>query len=337
MAWLVGKEKRVKAIRIEEFGGPEVLQTAEMPVPEVGEEEVLIELRASSVNRADILTRSGVYHAAGQPPIVPGFEGSGIVRGVGSNVAGISSGDRVLAFGGRPGFYAEYVAVPQAHVVKMPEDLGWDSAAALSVAPLSAWYCLRRLARLQSGEKVLIWAAASGVGDAAVQIAKHLGATVIATAGSDEKVAWALENGADEGINHSREDVIERTKAIAGEEGVEVVLDTIGGAVFGESLKAVGHGGRVVALANVALEESRIDTRDFYPKNATIHGFQITNLMQHLGYDPRDDLEELADLVAGGGLEIHVDRIFPLDKADDAHRHLEERRNRGKVVIRPRG
>jgi NADPH2:quinone reductase len=162
---------------------------------------------------------------------VPGFEGSGIVREAGPTVTGVSVGDRVLAFGGRPGFYAEYVAVPQGHVVLIPETLDWNSAAALPVAPLSAWYCLRHLARLRSGEKVLVWAAASGVGDAAVQIAKHLGATVIATAGSDEKVAWAVENGADEGINHARDEVLERTRGIVGEGGIEVVLDTVGGDV----------------------------------------------------------------------------------------------------------
>ena len=108
-----------------------------------------------------------------------------------------------------------------------------------------------------------------------------------------------------------------------------------GGSIFSESLKVVGHGGRVVALANVALEESRIDTRDFYPKNATIYGFQITNLIQRLGYGPRDDLGELADLVVRNKLEIHVDRAFPLGRAADAHRYLEERRNRGKVIIHP--
>lgn len=326
----------MKAVRIEEFGEPEVLVVSDTPEPEPEGDEVLIELRASGVNRADILTRSGDYHGAGQPPIVPGFEGSGIVQGIGPDVTDVRAGDRVLAFGGRPGFYAEYAAVPQGHVVRMPEDLDWDSAAALPVAPLSAWYCLRHLARLREGEKVLIWAAASGVGDAAVQISKHLGATVIATAGSEEKVAWALENGADEGINHATQEVLEKTRDIAGEGGVEVVLDTVGGRVFGESLKAVGHGGRVVCLANVALEESRIDTRDFYPKNATIYGFQITNLMQRLGYDPRADLRELADLAARGELEVHVDQSFPLERADDAHRYLEERRNRGKVMIHPR-
>ena len=133
-----GKEQINKAVQIEEFGGPEVLKTAEIPTPEAGENEVLIELRASSVNRFDILTSSGSYHGAGQPPIVPGFEGSGIVQEPGLAATGISSGDRVLAFGGRPGFYAEYIAVPIRHVVKIPENLDWDSAAALPVAPLSA-------------------------------------------------------------------------------------------------------------------------------------------------------------------------------------------------------
>jgi NADPH:quinone reductase len=219
--------------------------------------------------------------------------------------------------------------------VSIPKALDWDSAAALPVAPLSAWYCLCHLAQLRSGEKVLVRAAASGVGDAAVQIAKHLGATVIATAGSDEQVARALENGADEGIDHAREDVLERTRNIAGEGGVEVVLDTVGGRHFGESLKLVGHGGRVVDLANVALEESVIDTRGFYPKNATIYGFQITNLVQRLGYDPRGDLAELADLPIQGKFEVHVDRVFSLEEAGDAHRHMEERRNRGKIMIHP--
>lgn len=113
------------------------------------------------------------------------------------------------------------------------------------------------------------------------------------------------------------------------------MLDTVGGARFGESLKAAGHGGRVVSLANVALEGSTIDTRDFYPKNVAIYGFQVTNLMQRLGYDPRGDLAELANSVVEGGLKVHVDRAFPLNDAAEAHRHLEGRLNRGKVVLHP--
>ncbi len=325
----------MKAQVIEEFGDPEVLQGAEVPRPEPGNGEVLIEVRAAGVNRVDLLTRSGRYHRARRPPLVLGLEGSGVVKEVGAAVRTLASGDRVLAFGGRPGFYAEHVAVAAGQVVRMPEDLDWYSAAALPTAPLSALYCLRHLARLEPGETVLVYAAASGVGHAAVQIAQRMGATVIATAGSDEKVSWALENGADHGINYARQDVLAETKAIAGEEGVEVVLDAVGGARFAEGLKAVGHGGRLVTLANVALEGSQVDTRDFYPKNVAIYGFQLTNLIERLGYDPRSDLEELAGYVSRGDLKIHVDKIFPLERAAEAHRYLEERRNRGKVMLEP--
>ncbi len=325
----------MKAVRIEQFGSPEVLQLIEVPRPEPAEDEVLVELRASSVNRADLLTRAGNYHRAGRPPLVPGFEGSGVVREMGSEVEGFGPEDRVFASGGRPGFYAEYVAVPASHLVHVPEELDWASAAALPTAPFSAWYCLRHLAQLRHGETVLVYAAASGVGDAATQIAKHLGATVIAVAGSDEKVAWALENGADKGINHSRQDVLAEAMSITGDEGVEVVLDAVGGSAFAEALKVVGHGGRVVTLANVALEGSHVDTRDFYPKNATIYGFQVINLIERMGYDPRGDLEKLAGLVVEGKLKIHVDRVFPLAEVAGAHHYLEERRNKGKVILTP--
>jgi NADPH:quinone reductase len=277
----------MKAVQIERFGAPEVLEVAEVSSPEPQGDEVLIEVEAAGVNRADLLTRSGLYHRAGQPPLVPGFEGSGVVREVGDSVERFAPGDRVFAFGGRPGFYAEQVAVSERRVVGVPEGLDFASAAALPTAPLSAWYCLRHLARLGAGEKILIYAAASGVGDAAVQIAKLTDAEVLAVAGSEEKVAWALRNGADHGVN-------------------------------------------------VALEPSTVDTRDFYPKNATIHGFQLTNLVERLGYDPRGDLEELARLAARGELKVHVDVIFPLAEAAEAHRHMEGRRNRGKVILETR-
>jgi len=325
----------MKAVLVQEFGGPEVLRVAEVERPRPRAGEVLVEVEAAGVNRADLLTRSGRYHRAGRPPLVPGFEGAGVVREVGAGVGRFATGDRVFAFGGRPGFYAEYVAVPEGRAMRVPEGLEAAPAAALPTAPLSAWYCLRRLARIEAGERVLVYAAASGVGDAAVQIAKLSGAEVVATAGSEEKVGWALENGADHGVNHAEEDVASRVAELTDGAGVEVVLDTVGGARFAEALRVVGHGGRVVTLANVALEPSTVDTRDFYPKNATIYGFQISNLVERLGYDPRGDLEELAALAAGGGLEVHVDRSFPFGRAADAHRYMEERRNRGKVVLEP--
>jgi NADPH:quinone reductase len=149
-------------------------------------------------------------------------------------------------------------------------------------------------------------------------------------------VTWALQNGADHGVNYAEQDVLSEIDVIFGEGGVDVVLDAVGGIRFAEALKAVGHGGRVVALANVALEPSAVDTRDFYPKNVTIHGFQLLNLIERLGYDPRGDLEELAHLTARGELKVHVDVTFPLAEAAEAHRHMEGRRNRGKVILKTR-
>jgi NADPH:quinone reductase len=326
----------MRAVQIERFGGPEVLEVSEVSSPEPQGEEVLLDVEAASVNRADLLTRAGLYHRAGHPPLVPGFEGSGVVREVGDSVERFTPGGRVFAFGGRPGFYAERVAVPERRVVSMPEGLDFASAAALPGAPLTAWYCLRHLARLEVGETVLIYAAASGVGDAAVQIAKLTGAEVLAVAGSEEKVTWALQNGADHGVNYAERDVLSEIDAIFGGGGVDVVLDAVGGVRFSEALKVVGHGGRVVALANVALEPSVVDTRDFYPKNVTIHGFQLHNLVERLGYDARGDLEDLARLAACGELKVHVDATFPLAEAAEAHRHMEGRRNRGKIILKTR-
>jgi NADPH:quinone reductase len=317
------------------FGGPEVMEVAEVPDPVPEEGEVLVDLRAASVNRADILLRSGSYHAAPPFPIVTGREGAGVVREVGPGVEGLAPGRRVVAFGGRPGFYAQAVAAPASKVLPLPEGVGWEEAAALPTAWVTAWYCLRRLARVREGETVLVFAAASGVGDAAVQIAKDTGARVIGTAGSPEKVAWAVENGADVGVDHEREDVVAAVTEATEGRGADVVIDAVGGRAFTTALKAVGHLGRVVALANVTLEDSVVNTRDFYPKNATIHGFQISNLMDRT-YDPRPDLAELLGLVAEGRFHVHVDRVFPLEEAAGAHRYLEERRNRGKVLLDPR-
>jgi NADPH2:quinone reductase len=324
----------MRAVQVDRFGGPDVMRLVDLPLPEPGSDEALIEVRAAGVNRIDVLLRSGRHHTPPTLPFVPGREASGIVKKVGPDVGAIRPDTAVVALVGRPGAYAEFMAVPAGKVVPMPEGLDWASAASLPTAWLTAWYCLRHLARLKEGEILLVHAAASGVGDAAVQIAKHLGARVIATAGSDEKVAWALANGADWGLNYERQDLLAETSRLTDGRGVQVVLDAVGGRMFPLSLKAIGSRGRVVALANVALEDSVINTRDFYPKNATVYGFQMSRLLEE-GYDPRQDLEALMELHASGILRVNVDRVFPLAAAPEAHAYLEERRNRGKVVLAP--
>ncbi|MEV7343492.1 zinc-binding dehydrogenase [Streptomyces sp. NPDC093544] len=327
----------MRAVRIDEFGGPEVLVPVEVPDPVAGPGQALVRVVAAGVNRVDALVRAGVYHRAGRPPLIPGVEAAGTVAAVGEGVTGISVGQRVMALDGvnAPGFYAELAVVPAERVTVLPDGVGLTEAATLPVAWLSAWYSLRRLARVAKGDTVVVKAAASGVGSAAVQIAAEAGAHVIAIAGSPRKTAWAAGFGADSVIDtsaHPDDAEVDEVLRLTDGRGADVVLDTVGGRAFGRSLREIAHGGRVVALANVALEPSTVDTRDFYPKNASILGFQLTNLQIH-GYDPRADLRELAERVAAGTYRVPVETVFPLEQARAAHERLEQRDNRGKIVI----
>ncbi|MFG2779578.1 zinc-binding alcohol dehydrogenase family protein [Streptomyces prunicolor] len=328
----------MRAVRIDEFGGPEVLVPVEVPDPVAGPGQVLVRVAAAGVNRADALIRSGNYHRAGKPPLIPGVEGAGTVAALGEGVTGFTVGQRVVALDGvnSPGFYAELAVVPATQVTALPDGIDLTHAAALPVAWLSAWYCQRHLARVTKEDTVLVKAAASGVGSAAVQIAAETGARVIALAGSPEKAAWAGEFGAHATLDtsaHPDDAEVDEVLRLTEGRGADVVLDTVGGRAFGRSLREIGHGGRVVALANVALESSTVDTRDFYPKNASILGFQLTNLQIHGGYDPRPDLSELAERVAVGTYRVPIETVVPLAEARAAHERLERRDNRGKIVI----
>jgi NADPH2:quinone reductase len=322
----------MQIVRVDAFGPPEVLQLVEMEPPALGPGEIRLAVRASGVNRADILQRTGKYHGV-QAPVFPGREAAGVVTEVAAGVSGIAMGERAVAFGVRPGGYATEVVAPAASAVALPPGVSFEQGACLPTSWLSAWYTLVRLAQVKAGETALVQGAASAVGHAAVQIARWRGARVLATAGSREKLDWLRGLGADDGIDYSREDVSQRVKAITGGKGVEVVLDAVGGRAFRSSLESLAYRGRCVSMANVTTEDSVVNTRDFYPKNATIFGFQLPFLIARDGYDPRPDLAELLRLVAAGELRVHVDRTFPLADAAAAHRHLEERRNRGNVVL----
>jgi NADPH:quinone reductase len=324
----------MRAVQIREFGPPDVLALQELPDAAPGPGQVLIAVEAAGVNRADVLFRSGGYHRGPALPAVPGLEAAGRIAAVGQSVDGFVVGDRVLAWGaaGQPGFYADHAVVPIGRVLPVPGEVPATAAAALPVAWLTAWYCLLRLGRLRPGDTVLVHAGASGVGSAAVQIARDAGARVIATAGAPDKRAWVRELGADEVLDHRGADVPAEVRRLTDGQGANVVLDLVGGDTFAGSLRAVARAGHVVALANVALAPSTIDTRDFYPRNVHIHGFQITDLMEH-GYDPRPDLRELLTALDGGRFTVPVDATFGLADAAGAHRRLESRAARGKVIL----
>jgi NADPH:quinone reductase len=327
-------DRIMHAVQVTEFGPPDVLALHELPDPVPGRGEVLIAVEAAGVNRADVLFRSGGYHRGPALPAVPGLEAAGRVTALGPDVDGFAVGDRVLAWGatGEPGFYADLASVPTERVLPVPDRVAPTSAAALPVAWLTAWYCLHRLGGLTGSDTVLIHAGASGVGSAAVQIAREAGARVIATAGSPDKRAWVRELGADEVLDHRTVDVPAEVRRLTDGQGANVVLDLVGGDTFAGSLRAVARAGHVVALANVALAPSTIDTRDFYPRNVHIHGFQITDLMEH-GYDPRPDLRELLTALDTDRFAVPVDATFPLADAAGAHRRLESRGTLGKVIL----
>jgi NADPH2:quinone reductase len=322
------------ASRVFQFGAPDALTWSEVPDPRPDRGEVVVAVTAAGVNRADLLYRAGRYHRGPALPAIPGLEGAGHVIAVGAGVDEFHEGDRVLAWGpiGDPGFYAEQAAVPATRVVGVPDQVELTAAAALPVAWLTAWYCLHRLGDVRSGNDVLIHAGASGVGSAAVQIARDAGARVIATAGGGEKLKWVRDLGADVVLDHTTTDVTAEVLLLTNGRGANVVLDLVGGETFAASLRAAARQANVVALANVALAPSVIDTRDFYPRNVHIHGFQITDLMDH-GYDPRADLQELLDGLALQRFTVPIDSTFPLSDAAAAHERLESRAALGKVLL----
>lgn len=324
----------MRAVQLTEFGPAHTMRPSEIPDPTAGLGEIVVALSAASVNRADLLYRSGKYHAGPPLPAVLGAEGAGTVAEIGPGVAGFEIGDRAVVWGasGAPGCYAERAAVSADKALKIPPEVELVDAAAVPIAWLSAWYCLHHLLELRDGDTVLITAAASGVGSAAIQIARDVGATVIAVVGHDDKAPWVTDLGANHVLNRLRDDVVDQVRNLTSGSGADAALDLTGGETFSACVRAVGHSGRVAAMANVALAPSTLDTRDFYPKNARIFGFQITNLMDH-GYDPRPDLGELLDAVATGRFTVPIDATFPLARAADAHRHMEGRGARGKVML----
>lgn len=324
----------MRAAVVQEFGGPEVLVWAERPDPRPGPRDVVVAVEAAGVNRADLLFRSGNYHRGPALPAVPGLEAAGTVVTVGEDVRDVSPGDRVLTWGatGEPGFYAEQAVVPADRIVAVPGEVTAQAAATLPVAWLSAWYCLHHLGAVAAGRTVVVHAGASGVGSAAVQIARDAGARVIATAGGPDKIEWVRGLGADEVLDHHDVDVPAEIGRLTGGRGADMVLDLVGGDTFAGSLRSVARAGTVVAMANVALAPSTIDTRDFYPRNVHIHGFQITDLLEH-GYDPRPDLQELVAGLAKGRFRVPIDSTFPLHDAAGAHARLASRAALGKVVL----
>jgi NADPH2:quinone reductase len=323
----------MRAIEITEFGGADVIELTERDVPEPGEGEVRIEVRAAGVNFADIMQRRGHYHGGPEPPYRPGAEVAGVIDAVGDGV-NREVGEAVVSLVGGGG-YAEYAVADARSLLDVPGDMGFEAAAGFPVQWLTAHNCLHEWGGLESDETVLIHAAAGGVGTAAVQLADQAGATVIGTASTEEKLSTAADLGMDHGVRYTEEDFVERVLEITDGEGVDLVLDGIGGDTSDRSLDALTSFGRMVSFGAAAGEPGRPNTADLLFGNKSVIGYHLGLAMEEKPERVMGAVPELAQLLGDGTLEVQVGHTFDLEDAAEAHRFIEDRKSSGKVVLLP--
>jgi len=324
----------MKAIVIHEFGDESVLRYEDAPDPKPGADEVLIRVRAASINRGDFGRRAGFFQAT-RTPLIIGWDIAGDIVEVGANVSDLRPGQRVVAqvMGGG---YAELAAAPANATVPMPEGISYEEAASLPVAWLTAWIALLDTAPLKPGETALVQSVSSGVGMAGVQIAKRVAnaSVVFTTAGTDEKCRRGLELGADYAINYTKSDFLTEVMERTNGRGVDVALDMIGGETFAKSQQALAEGGRLVSVGRASGAPPVIDEELAQRKKQMI----TTNWLVFT-IKPREqlsaELAKIMDLVAAKKLDAVVDRVFPLSQAAEAHRYLAGRNQFGKVLLRP--
>ena len=322
----------MKAVRFHKFGGPEVLvYEGELPRPVPGKGEVLIKVAGAGVNFADLMRRSGSYPGA-EPPATLGLEAAGTIEELGPGVAEFKVGDPVL--GRAAGGQAEYVSVDASTLFRCPDGMDLVQAGGIPVVFLTAYHLLKTRAGVQAGETVLVQAGASGVGTAAIQLAKLWGARVIATASTEEKLSLARSLGADETINYVNSDFEEEIKGLAGGAGVQVILECVGGEVLEKSLRCLAQYGRLVIYGNASGRPASLPASDIYPVNRGVLGFSIGRSPQG-ALDHHSAMGEMLPLFHTGKLRLVIDRIMPMEDVAKAHNHLADRGSKGKVILTP--
>ena len=342
----------MQAVQITEHGGREGLKYGKQPEPEPGPEEVLVEIEAGGLNHLDVWTRRGLPGVELNLPHVPGSDGAGTVRTVGSAVDRFAAGDRVALSAGVscgrcefcragdptrcvnyhvigehiPGVHAEYAAVPAENLVAVPEGVDWVTAAAAPLVFQTAWRMLVTRGELRAGESVLVLGASGGVGHAAVQIAEYAGAEVYATASTKEKLAHAAELGADHTINYEREDFAAAIRERTDKRGVDVVVDHVGAATWRDSLKSLAKGGRLVTCGATTGGAPETDINRIFWNQLEVIGSTMAT---------PGEVDEVLKLVWNGTFEPHVRAVLPMSEIARGHEMLEDREGFGKVVVRP--
>ncbi len=314
-------------------GGPEVLVPTSAAVPQPGPGQVLVKVAAAGVNRPDVLQRMGLYPAPKGHNDLPGLEISGEVAAIGAGVTRFELGQRVMALVNGGG-YAEFCLADEGSTLHVPEGLSIIEAAGLPETFFTVWHNVFERGALQPGEWILIHGGTSGIGVTAIQLAKAFGAKVITTTGSDAKCEAARKLGADHAVNYRTEDFLDTVKAATGGRGVDVILDMVGGDYIERNIRALADDGRLVYIGFQSGSKATIDFMRVMLKRLTITGstlrIRTAEVKAHIA---RKVEAEILPLLAAGDIKVPIDSTFPLAKAADAHRRIEEGTHIGKIVL----
>jgi len=342
----------VKAAFFKEHGGADKILYDDYRDPVPGEGAVVVRVRACALNHVDMLLLDGRFPPPEGLPHVNGCEVTGTIESMGPGVKGLDRGRRVIIFPGfscgaceyclrgertvcvrygylgahKDGGYAELVKAPAANIRALPEAISFEAGAAVPLAMLTAWHALVAQVGLTPGQTVLVHAAGSGVGSAAIQIARLCGARVITTVGSDDKIEFARSLGADHVVNYRTQDFVEETRRWSNKRGVDIVIEHIGGETFERSVYALTRLGTLVTIGSHDTHWGRLDLRHVYSKNLRVVGTNLGSILE---------LQVVLDHVVDGRLKPVVDRVFPLADARAAVQHVLDRKNRGKVLVVP--
>jgi len=322
----------VKAIRCKSFGPPDSLVFEELPSPAPKSGEVLVSVKAASVNFPDVLIIENKYQVKPPLPFSPGSELAGVVKHAGPDVTSVKPGDRVMAITGY-GAFAEEVVVEAKRILAIPQGMDFSTASAFGLTYATSDHALRDRGELKAGETLLVLGASGGVGLAAIEIGKIVGATVIACASSAEKLSICREHGADEGINYAAEDLRERIKALTGGKGPDVIFDAVGGSYTEPALRSIAWRGRLLVVGFAAGEIPKIPLNLALLKGCSIVGVYWGDFSRREPARFAESMRQLSAWYAAGRLKPHVSAVFPLARAADALKLMAARKVTGKVVL----
>jgi len=325
----------MKGIMVNRLGSAEVLEYTDIPDPVPEPHQVLIEMRGASVNFADIKARSGGYHLGRKPPFIPGIDIAGVVVAVGMAVRDIAVGSRVIAFPAE-GSYAELAVADEAMTFTIPDSVDFTAAAATPIVAGTAMHMLTAIAAIAVGERLLIHAAAGGVGSTALQIARSLGLTeVYASVGSPWKAERAKAMGAAAVVDYRADDYAEQIGRLTGGAGIDVILNPLGAATIAQDLRCLAPFGRLISFGNLGGSPATLPAEQLFPTNRAVIGFSFGHCRRSRPAVVRESMTRVIDVLARGGLDIPIDRCLPLSEAAAAHRCLEDRQAVGKLVLVP--